>query len=163
MQRKIKEERDILKLYLSQYLICKGRKRQLEKRLLNIKNEMDSPIGGNGYKPTPHSNTNKVGAGAAEIIYRLAEIEERILEEKNEIAKSMTSVMNIIDFLPTGSTERMIIEYKYIDGMKWSEIERETYLSRSVCFDYFAHALDILLNYKKVQVIIEDFTKKKTA
>lgn len=71
-------------------------KKQLEVRLLEINAERDSPIGGQGYDPLPRSGGNN--EGAAGILMKLADIEDRIYEQKAKADKSMVSVATILNF-----------------------------------------------------------------
>jgi hypothetical protein len=157
---KLEEDKILLKKYLSQYYRCKNRKKQLEARLQDIKDEINAPIGGVGYSQTPRSVTNKVGAGSASIVFKMADIEERIIEQKDIVAKTMIKVMDMIEFLSVESTERMILEYRYIDCLEWERISREASFSRTTCNDYFNAGLERLLKFKKVQKLLSDYSKE---
>ena len=150
----------LLKKYLGQFYRCRNRKKQLEVRLKDISDELNSPIGGVGYSPTPRSVTNKVGTGSASIVFKMADIEERIIDQKDVMAKTMIKVMDVIEFLPVDSTERMILEYRYIDCLGWDRITKEASFSRTTCNDYFKAGLDKLLLFKKVQKVLSDYSKE---
>ena len=113
--KKESKEEKLLKEYLGQYYSCKTKKVQLEKRLRNISEEMNSPIGGKGYSPVNYGGTNRVGTGAASFVYRMSEIETRIENQKEHIEKSLLKIMDILDFLGEDSKERMVLELRYID------------------------------------------------
>lgn len=119
---------------------------------------MDAPIGGYGYSPVNYGGTNKVGPGAASFIYRMSEIETRIEEQKRQVEKALLKIMDIMDFLEENSTERMVLELRFIDCKSWATIEKEMHLSRRACFDYQNRALDKLLTYKKVRAILKEHT-----
>ena len=107
--KKESKEEKLLKEYLGQYYSCKTKKVQLEKRLRNISEEMNSPIGGKGYSPVNYGGTNRVGTGAASFVYRMSEIETRIENQKEHIEKSLLKIMDILDFLGEDSKERFVL------------------------------------------------------
>lgn len=152
MEQKIKqqtkgtnEDKKLLKEYLNQYYISRIKRVQLEKRLKNILEEMNAPIGGYGYSPVNYGGTNKVSDGAASFVYRISTIETRIEEQKKRVETALLNVMDIIDLLDEDSTERMILELRFIDCKSWTAIEKEVHLSRRACFDYQNRALEKLL------------------
>ena len=158
-QRK-SEDKELLKEYLNQYYTCRIKRSQLERRLKNIQSEMNAPIGGNGYSPVNYGGTNKIGAGAASFIYRMSEIETKIEDQKSRIEKALLKVMDIMDFLEESSIERMVLELRFIDCKNWASIEKEMHLSRRTCFDYQNRALEKLLGYKKVKIILKEYRKE---
>lgn len=48
--------------------------------------------------------------GAASIILKMSDIEERIYTQKEEVEKAIVRVMDILDYLPQDSLEREICE-----------------------------------------------------
>ncbi len=158
-KRQKQEEKDkkLLKQYLNQYYISKAKRLQLEKRLKNIREEMNTPIGGLGYSPVNYGGTNQVGLGAASFVYRMSEIETRIGEQKTRVENALLKVMDIMDFLEEDSKERMILELRFIDIESWDTIAHKMYLSRSSCFNYQNKALKKLLSYKKVRMILDKY------
>lgn len=158
MNQKVKnEEKELLKEYLNQYYTCRMKRVQLERRLKSIHEEMNMPIGGYKYSLVNYGGTNTVGTGAASFVYRLSEIETRIEKQKDKVEKALLKVMDIMDFLEENSTERMILELRFIDCKNWENIEHEIHLSRRACFDYQSKALEKILSFKKVQVILEKY------
>jgi len=153
------EDKETLKEYLNQYYTCRIKRSQLERRLKNIREEMNTPIGGYGYSPVNYGGTNKVGAGAASFVFRISEIESRIEDQKSRVEKALLKVMDIMDFLEESSTERMVLELRFIDCKAWSNIEREMHLSRSSLFSYQDKGLEKLLTYKKVRQILREYKK----
>jgi hypothetical protein len=71
--------------------------------------------------------------------------------------------MDILDYLDPNSRGRQILEYKYIDGFTWYTISKKMYLSRPQCFRSRDEALADLLEYKRVQKILEDYAAQKQA
>lgn len=153
------EDKEVLKEYLNQYYTGRIKRSQLERRLKNIRAEMATPIGGYGYSPVNYGGTNKVGPGAASFVYRMSEIETRIEEQESRVEKALLKVMDIMDFLEENSTERMVLELRFIDCKNWASIEREMHLSRSSLFSYQDKGLDKLLTYKKVRQILREYKK----
>ena len=126
------QDHDILCWILGVNIRAHKRKKQLEKRLLEIKAEENMPIGGQGYDPLPRGSS--IGPGAAGIILKLDEIEERILKQKASIQRAIIQVMDILEYLPEDSTERSICELRYIDRMSMEAVADEVGLSRSGCY-----------------------------
>ena len=81
----------ILIWLLGQIYRAEKRKQQLDERLIRINAERDAPIGGVGYEPLPRSSGT--GSGAASILLKLADIEERIYAQKAEIERSIVRVI----------------------------------------------------------------------
>lgn len=154
------EDKELLKAYLNQYYTGRIKRSQLERRLKNIRAEMDAPIGGYGYSPVNYGGTNKVGSGAASFVYRMSEIETRIEDQKSRVEKALLKVMDIMDFLEENSTERMVLELRFIDCKGWAAIEKEMQLSRRACFDYQRKALEKLLGFKKVKTILNQYRER---
>lgn len=147
-----------IKSYLGQYYWARNKKRQLERRLQTFRQEM---IGTKGmqYSPVPHSQTNSVGDGPASMVIRAMEIEEQIESQKEQMANAMLNVMKMMDFLPAESTERIILEYRHIDCLSWKQIAREMNYSIRTCRNKYDSGMEKLLGYKKVQKMIEEYSK----
>ena len=86
----------------------------------------------------------------------MSEIETRIEDQKSRVEKALLKVMDIMDFLEENSTERMVLELRFIDCKPWAAIERELNLSRSSLFSYQDKGLEKLLTYKKVRAILKE-------
>lgn len=154
------EQRRLLKQYLGQYYNAKVKKKQLETRLCNFREDMTG-IKGMQYSLVPHSKTNKVGDGPATLVIHAMEIEERIEKQRAEMSVAMLNVMKIMDFLPVDSTERAILEYRHIDCLSWKQITKEMYMTRTPCNKYYNSGIEKLLTFKKVIKIIIDFSISK--
>ena len=157
-QREIvkKEDKELLKEYLNQYYICLMKRMQLEKRLKIIREEMDTPIGGYEYSPVNYGGTNKVCSAATSFVYLMSEIETRIEHQKVRVEQALLNVMDIMDFLQENSTERMVLELRFIDCKPWANIEKEMHLSRRSLFAYQNRALEKLLGFKKVRAVMKE-------
>ena len=62
-----------------------------------------------------------------------------------------------MDYLEENSPERMVLELHYIDCDKWESIEKKMHISRRTCFNYQNKALEKLLNFKKIKVILNEY------
>ena len=144
-----KEQKEKLKEFLAQYKIVKLRRDQLKKRHKLLKEDLENPLKGVKYGGMP---TNHLpSTGAASIIYRIAEIEERILLETEKMTRAVNEVLDILDYLPDDSEGKLILELKYIDCMEWLSIAENMYISRSQCFRLEDRALSKLLTYERVR------------
>lgn len=157
----IKEKKAILKKYLGQYYRARGKKDVLKERRESLRREMEMPISCIRYSAVPKSITNSIGEGAASISYRIAEIDERIENQTNDMSLAMLNVMDIMDFLPSDSIEREILEYRHIDCMSWKEITEQAHMVRSSCTSYYAKGLEMLLQYPRVLYKIDLFCEKE--
>ena len=152
-KRKEEQDREILCWILGVNIRAHKRKKQLEKRLLEIKAEENMPIGGLGYDPLPRGSS--IGPGAAGIIFKLDEIEERILKQKASIQRAIIQVMDILEYLPEDSIERNVCELRYIDRMPMEEVADEVGLSRSGAYKVHDGGIQILLKQSRVRKIID--------
>lgn len=153
------ESRRLLKRYLSQYFRAKEKQAALRKRLAELQAELQHP----GVRTPSLDKTPAKGQtsnGAASLIYKIGDIEDRIQRQIEVEAKSVNDIMDILDFLPPESTERDILEYRHIDCKSWDEIMDLVHLTRSPCFEYYNKGLDKLLTYKKVRVTLESFEER---
>ena len=154
INEELENDRSVLEWMLGQYVRAKRRKKQLEVRLLEINAERDSPIGGQGYDPLPRSGGNS--EGAAGILMKLADIEDRIHEQKAKADKSMVSVATILNFLPEESMEREICELRHIDGHEWGEIAEGIPMSKSQCHRIHKAAMYELLEFNYVKELVTE-------
>lgn len=152
INEELENDRSVLEWMLGQYVRAKRRKKQLEIRLLEINAERDSPIGGQGYDPLPRSGGNN--EGAAGILMKLADIEDRIYEQKAKADKSMVNVATILNFLPEESMEREICELRHIDGHEWGEIAEGIPMSKSQCHRIHKAAMYELLEFNYVKELV---------
>ena len=147
MANEVEEQKLLLKQYLGQYYYAKMKKKQLEARLRTFRENM--------------LGTKGMQYGPATQVIRAMEIEDRIESQKAEMAKTMLNVMKIMDFLPTDSTERSILEYRHIDCLSWKQVCKEANMTRTPCNKYYNAGIDKLLTYKKVQSILQEFASSQ--
>ena len=144
----------ILKWILGQAYRAEKRKKQLDERLMRITKEREAPIGGARYKPLPRSS--REGNGAASIILKMSDIEERIYTQKEEAEKAIVRVMDILDYLPQDSLEREICELRHIDMKPWKDIQESIPMSRSQCNKRYSKAIKMLLSKGRIERMIEE-------
>lgn len=160
-EKSLKEQKIVLREYLGQYYRALEKKKVLQKRRESLRYEMNMPISGMRYSAVPRSITNNIGEGAASISYRIAEIDERIMEQTNDMSKAMLNIMDIMDFLAADSIEREILEYRHIDCMSWKNVTERAHMVRSSCAAYYNRGLEKLLEYNWVIFKLEAYEKKK--
>lgn len=152
MKREMQEE--ILKWMLGQVYRAKHHKKELEDRLDRIVAEREAPIGSPGYDPLPR--VMEPGAGAASILFKQADIEERIYEQKTEIEKSYVRVMDIIDFIPQSETARRIFELRHLDCLNFTQTAEAIPISRPQAYVIYNATIDKLLTFPKIQKMVAD-------
>lgn len=148
-------EAQLLDQYLYQYRKCLNRKRELEVRRKDIEWEFNHPLKGVSYDGMPHGSGESVGCAA--LSFRLDEIDTRIKEQMAQAAKVLTEIMDVIDFLPENTTERSIIEQRYIDRKNWIQICRANHISKTPAIRYWKKGLYKLLEFKKIQMLMEEY------
>lgn len=134
-QSKQADERRLLKSYLARYFRAKEKQAALQDRMRRLRSELKLPEGAEA-------------TGAA------SEIEARIRRQTALEEKSILEVMDIVELLPSESTERSIMELRHIDCKPWREIHRAVHLTRSPCFAYYNKGLDRLLAMREVRLAL---------
>lgn len=150
---------EILKKYLGQYVNATCRRNQLERRLKRVCQEINSPIGGMDYSPVNTSSGN-VSSGSAAFTLRKSELETRIAEQKSKVEDCLLRTMDILDYLDENSTERMIMELKYIDNCSWEKVAYRAHRSRSSCIEWHDKGIAKLITFKRVRVIVEEYARE---
>lgn len=155
---KLSREAVVLDKYLSTYSRCKNRKRSLERRQAAIMQEFDSPLRAVAMDGMPRGSSSNTGCAA--LSYELDEINTRIHEKILEMEKVYIKINDIMEFLPEDSTERSILEYKYIDSCSWSRICELEHISRTPATQYWRKGLYKLLEYAKIHEIVREYEKE---
>ena len=151
-----KLEREAVKSYLQQYHTARQKKRILEERHRTLSAELRGPSTSPAYKAAPSSRpVHPDGAGA--VVFKIAEVEERIEAQQAEMAKDIQNVMDLIDLLPVRSMERTVVEMRHIDCKPWEQIAREIPMSRSAVFNYYNAALDMLARNEQSGKLLGNF------
>lgn len=149
--------REGVKEYLQQYQMARNSKRFLEKRHDSLMRELKAPAPGSTYRTMPATRSPANTEGAVSVVFRLAEIEDRIEDQREAMGKAVLQVMDLIDLLPQNSIERTVVELRHIDCKKWEQICREIHMSRSRTNDYYNAALDIILSNKRARILVERY------
>lgn len=157
-ETKQKEQKELLKRYLEQYRRQLKKKDILRRRLENIRIEL---LGTKGtrYSITPKSQTNAIGNEPLDFVIKCQDIEERMEAQRKSAMTCMLKVLDVLDFLDNGSLEKEIMEYKYLDGKTWDAIPDIANKSRSQCVEYWNRGLNKLLEFGKVQALLEEYKK----
>ena len=124
------DERRKLKQFLTRYYRSKERQAILQDRLAKLRHDLQR-----------HGNVATT---------EIAEIEARINRQAERDGKIILEIMDVLDLLPDGSTERTILELRHIDCKPWTEIQRAVHFTRTPCFDYYNRGLDKLLEHPEV-------------
>ena len=163
MSKKTTDEtlgREAVKEYLQQYHTAVGKKRILEERHRVLSSELRAPSTGSAFRLTPPTTPTKKD-GSVSVVFRISEVEDRIEEQREEMAKAVLNVMDLIDVLPANSTERTVVEMRHIDCRGWDKIAEALYMSRSNVFNYYNAALDKILENKRNRKLLEEYMARK--
>ncbi len=154
------ESRRLLRRYLSQYYRAKEKQAALRRRLAELQAELKNP--GVNSRPLDGTYTKggRTSSGAASLVIKIGDIEDRIQRQIEVQTRSVSDIMDVLDFLPAESTERDILEYRHIDCKPWNEIMDLVHLTRSPCFEHYNKGLDKLLTYKKVRATLEAYEER---
>lgn len=155
---RLSEDAKLLDKYLQNYNRCKRRKKILEDRRQQILLEFRSPLKTINFNGMPKGK-GITGEGSATLPLQLDEIDMRIKEKIEDAKKEYIRLNDIIDFLDTNDTGRMILEYRYIDSLTWWKIERLENLSKTTLVYIWRKTLYKLLEYPKVRQVVEDYRK----
>ena len=148
-KEKLSDEAAALDKYLRMYTRCKNRKHSLERRKDSIMQEFESPLRSVVSDGMPHGSSS--GIGCAALSY----------EKIEEMEKKYVRINDVIEFLPENSTERAILEYKYIDNYSWNKICNLEHMSRTPATQYWRKGLYKLLEFAKVQEIVREYRKSE--
>ena len=154
-------EREAVKEYLQQYHDAKAKKQILEERHRTLSADLRDPGVGSTYRTMPTSKRQAREGGAVSLVYRIAEVEDRIGQQREAMAKAVLHVMDMIDLLPQNSMERTVVEMRHIDCKPCEKIDQAVHRSRYRVFDAYNAALDTLLTYKRTEKLLGDYTAAK--
>ena len=149
--------REAVKEYLQQYHMARVGKKLLERRHDNLVRELKAPPVGSAYRTMPATRTPANTEGSVSVVFRIAEVEDRIDEQREAMERTVLQVMDLIDLLPQNSMERTVVELRHIDCKKWERICQEVHMSRSRVNDYYNAALEIIMENKRARKLVEKF------
>nr|WP_298053698.1 hypothetical protein [uncultured Lachnoanaerobaculum sp.] len=156
MQTDSKELIVAMKKYLGQYYKAKLKRKQLEVRLKNFREEMVEAKGIN-YSPVPGGQSGCTTSKTEDYVVRALEIEDRIMKQQVEVQRAMFAVMEVMDFLPIDSVERSVLEYRHIDCLPWKFIIARMSYSKASCHNYYNAGIDMLLGCDEVQATLQKY------
>lgn len=159
----INENRRFLKRYLSQFYRAKEKQETLKRRLADLQAELRSPGISTSTFTVQRGKKGRPSDGAAALALKISEIECRIQRQLEAEVQSVDNIMDVLELLPSDSTEKEILELRHIDCKSWAQIQRLVHLTRSPCFEYYNRGLDQLLAIDKVNCILETFKTKISA
>ena len=148
------DAREILKWMLGQVRRAEQHKKELMERLERINEDRKHPIKAVGYDPMPRSAG--IGDGAASILLKLADIEERIYDQRTEIENSTVQVMDIIDFIPQSDTARRIFELRHLDCLNFQDVADAIPMSKSRTYEIYNETIDKLLDFEKISQMCKE-------
>ena len=126
-----------VKSFLQVYTIGRERRQILEERLQRLVGELRA-----------------AAPGSLEAEGSIAKIEDRLNDQRRNMAVMMLKVLDLIDLLPLDSLERKLVEMRHLDGMDWKGITSQLCLSRSYALSCYSKALGMLLNHEMTREIV---------
>ena len=124
--------REDVKQYLQQYYVAKQKKIILENRKRVLSEELRAPSIGHQLRDMPTTKGGRTD-GAVSVVFRIAEVEERIEEQRADMSKVVLNVMDLLDLLPENSMERTVAEMRHIDCLTWEKIADAVAVRVCVC------------------------------
>lgn len=85
-----------------------------------------------------------------------ADIQKHIDKEIRCNALLLAQIKDILSYLPDNSTQRKVLDARYIDRMNWVQIERHFNYSSATVKRYAARGLDELLKFERVRELIKN-------
>jgi ArpU family phage transcriptional regulator len=153
------ERKKLLSLYLNRYNKVKNRIKTLRETENAIRADMNSP-----YQSSYSKDAKVQSSSSADklpcFLIRIEEINERIYTQQLQASRVVVEIMNILDFLPSESDERNILEMKYIQKKSDKAIYSSMYISKSQFYKLRNRAFEKLLRYAKVNEILDLYERE---
>lgn len=147
-----KARRDAVKRYLQQYHAAKREMGILEERRRTLSAELRGPSVYDPWRPAPAARHDRSdGTGAA--VLQIADVEYRIERQREDMARTVQGIMDLLDLLPAGSMERTVLALRHIDCKSWERIAADIHMSRSRAIDYYNAALAMLAQTEEGKAI----------
>lgn len=153
-------EAESLNRYLGQYGRLKRAKHSLEDMRKEIISEFDSPLHSVVMDGMPKAQ-GTVSNGAASLSLKLSDIEYRIKLQEEKMVTMVNQIMEICCMLPMDSSERMILEKRYIAGKSWHNISNEISYSKAGTIIHWKRGLYMLLEFEKVRDVVSDWVHQE--
>lgn len=148
--------KELLKLYLNRYNNAKNRIKELEIIQEQLENDAEFSSRVDNTSSLRVQN-NSLSESTAVFAIRITEIEDRIRMQKQHLSKVVIEILDIFDYLAPESEERSILELKYIRNKTVDDICEARYVSRGKYYMIYDRALSKLLEFKRVDVILEEY------
>lgn len=126
-----------VKSFLQVYTIGKARRQILEERRQHLVGELQAGA------PVPLEAKSDI-----------AKIEDRLNDQRRNMAALMLKVLDLVDLLPLDSLERKIVEMRHLNGMNWKEITIQLCMSRSYAMSRYSKALGMLLSHEAAREMV---------
>lgn len=137
-----------------------NKKNKLVKRIKELKRtkniiieSMNSPSYG-GSDNSPRVVNSNISVGAASVTYKLADIDDKLMNLEQQISETNTLIYKIINHLDTTSDEYSVLELKYIYSLSEYDIRDTKEISRSKYYSLLATAVSRLLEIEEVLKIV---------
>ena len=149
------EARDLLKRYLGRYTGAKRRLRRLRQREAEVRASIG--IGAAASDGMPHGS--EPCRTTENQVTHLSTMEERVSTQRKMCADIMTEIVCTIDLLPAESTEREVLELRYLEGRSWTAIETGggLYICHTAIFAAHNRGLDMLIEMPSVQTMLSEY------
>lgn len=115
-------------------------------------------IGATASDGMPHGS-EPAGRTTENQVTHLSTMEERVSTQRKLCADIMTEIVCTIDLLPAESTEREVLELRYLEGRSWTAIETSggLYICHTAIFAAHNRGLDMLLEMPSVQTMLSEY------
>ena len=147
-------EREIkLKSYMNKKNKIVKRIKELKRTKNIIIESMNSPSYG-GSDNSPRVVNSNISVGAASVTYKLADIDDKIMNLEQQISETNNLIYKIINHLDVTSDEYSVLELKYIYLLSEYDIRDTKEISRSKYYSLLATAVSQLLEIEEVLKIV---------
>ncbi len=147
-------EREIkLKSYMNKKNKLVKRIKELKRTKSIIIESMNSPSYG-GSDNSPRVVNSNISVGAASVTYKLADIDDKIMNLEQQISETSNLIYKIINHLDATSDEYSVLELKYIYSLSEYDIRDTKEISRSKYYSLLATAVSQLLEIEEVLKIV---------
>lgn len=137
-----------------------NKKNKLVKRIKELKRtksiiieSMNSPSYGSSDNSPRVVNSN-ISVGAASVTYKLADIDDKIMNLEQQVSEVSNLIYKIINHLDVTSDEYSVLELKYIYSLSEYDIRDTKEISRSKYYSLLATAVSQLLEIEEVLKIV---------
>lgn len=147
------EKETKLKSYMNKKNKLVKRIKELKRTKSIIIESMNSPSYG-GSDNSPRVVNSNISVGAASVTYKLADIDDKIMNLEQQISETNTLIYKIINHLDVTSDEYSVLELKYIYSLSEYDIRDTKEISRSKYYSLLATAVSRLLEIEEVLEIV---------